>query len=50
MCGHDVSQLSGQRALTQRRYTAMLYYVGYLSKVLIVQYPYSAGMELPRCK
>lgn len=49
MCGHDVSQLSGQRAVMQR-YTAMLYYVGYLSKVLIVQYPYSAAMELPRCK
>lgn len=50
MCGSDVSQLSGQRDAMQRRYTAVLCYVGYLSKVLIVQHPYSAGMHLPGCK
>ena len=50
MRGSGVSQLSGQRDVVQSRYTAMLCSVGYPSKVLIVQYPYSAGMDLPRCE
>jgi len=45
-----VSKLSGQRDVMQSRCTAMLHYVGYLSKVLIVQYPYYVGTDLQRFK